>query len=1115
VTENHAPGMPSRGEGRSAFIGKVVPPVPAPHVIARSRVAAALAVAAQRRVTAMVAGAGFGKTTALAAWASEQHCAWYTVSALDRDPIALAKGLLTSLTLRVPGLADALAPALDGARGPDARGGDVAGALIPALAEALHTRLTTDVTLVLDELQELEGEEAAVRLVTELCHTAPPRLHLVLASRTDLPLAASALRLAGQLQLLTADALGFDVPETAALLDAVAGPPGPAAEVQRLTGGWPAAVRLVAEALAGAAHPDRVLARMVAADGAVRLVEDLLDREVPADLAGLLRTAAVLDAFHAPLLRAVGIADADRLLDSAARRGVHVVPAPSPDGWYTLTPLSRAYARTRLAIVPEEVAEVHIRAAEWHAANGGPATALRYLCLAGDGSGVATLLETAGAVLLAGGHAAAVLDALALVPAKDRTPALDLVEGEACQLRGDWDQAVTCLSRLIPDDGPAPAAAAWRLGMIQHLRGEPELALELYVRGRADPDGSAADLALTAAWGAAAAWLTGDADTCRALAADGLTLAESTSDHRALAAVHTALAMLAALDGDRRGNDMHYLRALDHAQKAGDVLQVIRIRANRGSRFLEEGYYTEAIAELETAIGLAEVAGFDSLRTLALYNRGEAARWLGRLEDAARDFSAALAEWQRLGSRMAGYALEGLAAVQADQGHLSLARAAYEEAIELAEPTGDVQGLVPALAGLATVLAPDDPETAAKLTARALALPGSLGHTEALLAAGRIALRRGDPDGLRRYADEAAGTARRRRDRAAIAESLELRGAAAVDPAEKVALLSEAEALWAALRCPLPLARIRLALARTGLSDVDLSDVERTCRELGARTLAAEAAAARAARSRTRPPEVAVRVLGAFRVLRAGEPVPYGAWQSRKARDLLKILVSRRGAPVPREVLCELLWPQAEPVRAQGRLSVAISTLRAVLDPQRGHGPDRYIASGEGAVRLRLEQVDVDVEAFLRLAAAAAGTPGTDALSAAEAAYTGDFCEEDRYADWAQALREEARATYVSITRSLAYRHAERDDHEAAVRYLLRLLASEPYDEQAHLALVRELDATGRHGDARRMYRGYAARMAELGVELAPYPSGLDRGRPPAVPPPVARQAAEATRPRG
>src|SRR5690606_26797782 len=69
----------------------------------------------------------------------------------------------------------------------------------------------------------------------------------------------------------------------------------------------------------------------------------------------------------------------------------------------------------------------------------------------------------------------------------DRGPALDLVEGEAHQVRGDWDSAVDRLSRLVPDDGSVPVAVAWRLGLIHHQRGDLPTALRLYRRGLNDP----------------------------------------------------------------------------------------------------------------------------------------------------------------------------------------------------------------------------------------------------------------------------------------------------------------------------------------------------------------------------------------------------------------------------------------------------------------------------------------------------------------------------------------------------------------------------------------------------------------------------------------------------
>jgi len=52
----------------------------------------------------------------------------------------------------------------------------------------------------------------------------------------------------------------------------------------------------------------------------------------------------------------------------------------------------------------------------------------------------------------------------------------------------------------------------------------------------------------------------------------------------------------------------------------------------------------------------------------------------------------------------------------------------------------------------------------------------------------------------------------------------------------------------------------------------------------------------------------------------------------------------------------------------------------------------------------------------------------------------------------------------------------------------MRALETDPYDEPAHLELVRVLEAAGQRGEARRAYRTYIRRMAELEVEPTPYP---------------------------
>ena len=67
--------------------------------------------------------------------------------------------------------------------------------------------------------------------------------------------------------------------------------------------------------------------------------------------------------------------------------------------------------------------------------------------------------------------------------------------------------------------------------------------------------------------------------------------------------------------------------------------------------------------------------------------------------------------------------------------------------------------------------------------------------------------------------------------------------------------------------------------------------------------------------------------------------VPPKAWQSKKARSLLKILVSRRGRATTRDFLMETLWPDDDPSAVARRLSVALATVRVVLDPDKRHTP--------------------------------------------------------------------------------------------------------------------------------------------------------------------------------
>ena len=1091
----------------------MIPPAAVPPLLHRAALEARLDEIWERRLSVLVAPAGFGKSTVLAAWANSRHCAWCTVDPADHDVARFASGILAALRLRAPRISP-LAPA--SVLGPEADSDPArrAAALAEQVASTLFEHLHRPVALVLDDVHEIGEDGPANRFLADMIRQAPPELHVVVASRTRVAFPTARLRAQGQVGDVTGADLAFTREETAALVEAVVGvgTREVADRLHELTGGWPAAVRLAADALKPlpadrwptaveqAAHPDGPI------DGF--LVEEVLPRAGP-DVVALLVAACLVSSFDADLLEVMAVDQPEAAVAGALRSGLVVVPDAGRPTSYALIPVVRDFARRRLAPDPDRRRSLLVRASRALATRGDLDGALAAALDADESDAVLGLLATAGSALLAGPSRRQLTEWLATVEPEARTPVVILVEGAARFLQGDWDGALRCFEPALAGDEPVPKAAVLIAALVHHWRGDLSTAIELYERTLLSP-GTPAEQARALGWAAAAYWLRGDVERCRSLAMQAVALAEEVDDHEGAAAGWTALAMAAAVDGDRRANDLHYLRALEHAELAGDSLQLTRIHSNRGSRFLEEGYYEEALVELDAALRIADMTGLGWFRALALSNRGEALIATGRLEEAEFELVAARDAYQRLGSRMVSYPLAHLGDVYRFQGQASMARSCYEEAISVASEAGDVQGLVPALTGLALLVVDRDVDEATALADRALEAGPALSSQRALLARARVALARGERAVAAEAVAEAEALARARRDRARMADALELASAIAEDSSVRQSNLDEADRLWEDLGNPLGRARVLLLRARVASARGDAAAVvelaaeaEEALRAIGAHGLAAEAASLASQQSVTPPTSIAVEVLGRFRVHRDGVAIGAREWQSRKARDLLKILVGRYRQPVPRDVLLELLWPGEDPARTASRLSVTLSTLRSVLDPDKRFEPNQFVASDRGAAWLVVDHVAVDLEEFLDAAAAGLALlaqgrtqEASKRLAGAEARYAGDFCEEDPYEDWTVSIREQARAVFASVLRALTSLSLTAGEHDLASRYGLRLLARDPYDEPAHLAMVEALVAAGRHGDARRAYRIYSERMADIEVEPRPFPAAELRPKP-------------------
>ncbi|BCJ73619.1 hypothetical protein CS0771_31630 [Catellatospora sp. IY07-71] len=942
------------------------------------------------------------------------------------------------------------------------------------LGDAEHTWLgpstwddqaSTAPVVVIDDLH-LAAELPALR--------PPPTARLVLLTRQ--PPTPGILRWAGGVPVEVGPGrLALSRQRTIRLLHQRHGIAEPeATHVHQLTAGWPALVLLAGAALAGS----RVGPDQLAMPG--NPIAEYVDTEVLAPLSTVARRlvadCARIEAVSPAMARELGHRDAERTLAWLARLGL-VVPTTPDHQWYRLVPLLAAVVRAQYPARPR----VLRAAADWHVRHGRSAEALRLHLAAEDPDSCAALLSGSGSALLAGGAAVDVAAAIRSLPAGHRDERLTLLLGEALAITGDTAAAVDTYATLDDGSEELPAGLAWRYGAALYYAGTAGDALVILRRGRLTGADSA-DEAQLLAWTAAAHWLAGDATASRAAAHRAHRTAEATGDPRARSAAYVALALVANLDGDQAALHNHYERALALAEAAGDVVQAIRIRTNLAVALEREARYADALAVLTPAVTAADRIGHTAILALGLGNQASLLSQLGRLDEAVATYERCVAAYQKIGSRKVSYPLSGLGILYRLRGRTSQALAAFEEAARIAAEDENRLGLIPALAGLARTLAAEDPDRAAGHAARALELATGPLLCPAQLAHGWVALAAGDVATAVDWAQSAAAAARAHRDAGGLAEALELRGAASTDPREARQAYCEALAIHRDAGAEVYADLVRVALGRLPGAAADEQSQARlaTGRLTELHVVVPDADG----------PVVQIQVMGQFRVLVDGEPVPAASWQSRKARDLLRILITRRGRPTSREELTELLWEPTpdEADKVGHRLAALLSILRGVLDPGRRAATDHFITADASNLALNLDRLVIDVEAFLddarhglRLHARGASDQAGPLLRAAEAGYAEVFAG-DPYDTWLHALREEARAVYLHVTRVLAELSRRAGDCDDAVRYLLRILSHDPYDEQSHRDLVTvHLDA-GRYGEARRGYDRYAAAMAELGL---------------------------------
>jgi DNA-binding SARP family transcriptional activator len=234
---------------------------------------------------------------------------------------------------------------------------------------------------------------------------------------------------------------------------------------------------------------------------------------------------------------------------------------------------------------------------------------------------------------------------------------------------------------------------------------------------------------------------------------------------------------------------------------------------------------------------------------------------------------------------------------------------------------------------------------------------------------------------------------------------------------------------------------------------------------------------------------VTVHMLGAFSLMIGDSIVKLPA---SRGLSLLKYLLLQHKQNIPREILMDVFWPDAEPETARNNLNVAMHSLRKAL---RSVIFLPVIVFEDGAYGIEPNlQVWLDIEEFERCVREGQRLEERNQLTAAVAEYEtaislyqGDFLEQSPYEEWTVLEREHLRIAYLDTLDRLSQIYFSQERFAACITVCQHILTRDHCREDAHCLLMRCYSRQGQCHLALRQYQiCVEALEAELEVEPSP-----------------------------
>lgn len=342
------------------------------------------------RLTLLQAPAGFGKTSLLIQWhrllvERGIEVAWLTLEEEESDASRFAEYVMAALLDRREG------------------GGGESMPMRAALS-AIVNRLSNaerDTVLILDDFHRAESE-GVCNFVRGLIKLAPPRLHLVIASRDYPKLGQAVLAVNEELLEIGIDDLKFTLDEAQLLLNRGSSQPLAGAEIAKLverTEGWPIALQMTALSLRKGCDRAQLIANFSGpAWELARYLSEQVLASLPPDIVNIITRTAILERLNGDLVNLLcDRTDGALVLERLEKQNLFLVPLDPQHLTYRYHQLFAEILRDRLARHDASTCrDLHRKAANWFGSRNQVAEAVGHAIGAADEEFLATILDDAG-----------------------------------------------------------------------------------------------------------------------------------------------------------------------------------------------------------------------------------------------------------------------------------------------------------------------------------------------------------------------------------------------------------------------------------------------------------------------------------------------------------------------------------------------------------------------------------------------------------------------------------------------------------------------------------------------------------------------------------------------